>query len=144
VIAPPATDAALAADLLAVVARINRVANQRVRTRLPYSRARLLSAIKEHGPARISDLAALDYCSQPTMSTQVRLLEEAGLVSRTTDSADARAVRISITAKGHSVLAQVGADRGGVIDQRLARLDDADRQTLAEAVRIMRSLLDDA
>ena len=144
-IAPPATDAALAADLLAVVARINRVANQRVRTRLPYSRARLLSAIKEHGPARISDLAALDYCSQPTMSTQVRLLEEAGLVSRTTDSADARAVRISITAKGHSVLAQVGADRGGVIDQRLARLDDADRQTLAEAVRIMRSLLlDDA
>ena len=143
-IAPPATDAALAADLLAVVARINRVANQRVRTRLPYSRARLLSAIKEHGPARISDLAALDYCSQPTMSTQVRLLEEAGLVSRTTDSADARAVRISITAKGHSVLAQVGADRGGMIDQRLARLDDADRQTLAEAVRIMRSLLDDA
>jgi DNA-binding MarR family transcriptional regulator len=144
VIAPPATDAALAADLLAVVARINRVANQRVPTRLPYSRARLLSAIKEHGPARISDLAALDYCSQPTMSTQVRLLEEAGLVSRTTDSADARAVRISITAKGHSVLAQVGADRGGMIDQRLARLDDADRQTLAEAVRIMRSLLDDA
>jgi DNA-binding MarR family transcriptional regulator len=145
VIAPPATDAALAGDLLAVVARINRLANQRVRTRLPYSRARLLSAIKEHGPARISDLAALDHCSQPTMSTQVRLLEDAGPVSRTTDSADARAVRISITAKGDSVLAQVGADRGGVIDQRLARLDDADRQTLAEAVRIMRSLLlDDA
>jgi DNA-binding MarR family transcriptional regulator len=51
---------------------------------------------------------------------------------------------ISITAKGHSVLAQDHAQRGTAIDQRLARLDDADRQTLAEAVRIMRSLLDDA
>jgi DNA-binding MarR family transcriptional regulator len=144
VTAPPATDTALAGDLLAVVARINRLANQRVRTRLSYARARLLSAIKEHGPARMSDLAALDHCSQPSMTRQVRLLEDAGLVSRTTDSADARVVLISITAKGHSVLAQVHAERGAAIDQHLARLDDADRQTLAEAVRIMRSLLDDA
>ena len=65
-------------------------------------------------------------------------------MSRTTDSADARVALISMTAKGHSVMAQVGADRGAAIDQRLARLDDADRQTLAEAVRVMRGLLDDA
>ena len=142
--APPTTDTALAADLLSVVARIHRLANQRVRPRLPYARARLLSAIDEQGPARVSDLAAFDYCSQPNTTMQVRRLEDAGLVSRTTDSADARAVRIHITAKGHSVLAQVHADRGAAIDQHLARLDNADRQTLAEAVRIMRSLLDDA
>ena len=142
--APPATDTALAADLLGVVARINRLANQRARTRLSGARARLLSAIEEHGPARMSDLAALDHCSPPTLTRHVRLLEDAGLVSRTTDSADARTVLIRITAKGHSVLAQVHADRGAAIDQRLARLDDADRRTLAEAVRIMRNLLDDA
>ena len=35
----PATDTALAADLLAVVARIHRLATQRVRTLLPYARA---------------------------------------------------------------------------------------------------------
>jgi DNA-binding MarR family transcriptional regulator len=141
----PATDTALAADLLGVVARLNRLSNhQRVRTPLSYARTRLLSAIEAHGPARIADLAALDHCSQPTVSTQVRILKDAGLVSRTADSADARSVRIHITARGRSVLAQVRADRGGVIDQHLARLDDADRQTLAEAVRIMRSLLNDA
>jgi ABC-type transporter Mla maintaining outer membrane lipid asymmetry permease subunit MlaE len=61
-----------------------------------------------------------------------------------TDSADARAALISITAEGRSVLAQVHAERDAAIDQHLARLDDADRQTLAEAVRIMRGLLDDA
>ena len=36
------------------------------------------------------------------------------------------------------------ADRGAVIDPYLERLDDADRRTLADAVRVMRSLLDDA
>ena len=141
---PPATDTALAADLLSVVARINRLATQRVRLQLPFAQARLLSMIEDQDAARISDLAALDHCSQPTMTTQVRRLELAGLVSRITDPADARAVLISITPKGVAVLADVRADRGAVIDPYLERLGDADRQTLAEAVRVMRSLLDDA
>jgi hypothetical protein len=89
---PPTTGTALASDLVAVVASIHRLANQRVRTLLPYARARLLSAIDEHNSARLCDLAALDYCSQPVMTTQVRRLEDARLVSRTTDSADARSV----------------------------------------------------
>ena len=93
----PATDTALAADLLSVVARINRLATSRVKMKLPYAQARLLSMIEDQGAARISDLAALDHCSQPTMTTQVRRLESAGLVSRIADPADARAVLISIT-----------------------------------------------
>ena len=67
---------------------------------LPFAQARLLSTIEDHGEARISDLAALDHCSQPTMTTQVRRLEDAGLVSRTVDPDDARAVLIRITAEG--------------------------------------------
>ena len=109
----------MAADLLAVVARINRLATQRVRLTLPYAQARLLSAIEDQGAARISDLAALDHCSQPTMTTQVRRLEDAGLVSRITDPADARAVLISITTEGTDVLARVRTDRGAVIDPYL-------------------------
>jgi len=141
---PPATDAALAADLLSVVARINRLATQRVRMQLPFAQARLLSMIEDQDAARISDLAALDHCSQPTMTAQVRRLELAGLVSRTTDPTDARAVLISITPEGVAVLADVRADRGAVIDPYLERLPEADRQTLADAVRVMRNLLDDA
>ncbi|MBB5163829.1 MarR family winged helix-turn-helix transcriptional regulator [Mycobacterium sp. AZCC_0083] len=141
---PSATDAALAADLLSVVARINRLATQRVRMQLPYAQARLLSMIEDQDAARISDLAALDHCSQPTMTAQVRRLELAGLVSRITDPTDARAVLISITPEGVAVLADVRADRGAVIDPYLERLPEADRQTLADAVRVMRSLLEDA
>ena len=39
---------------------------------------------------------------------------------------------------------QVRIDRGAAIDPYLERLDDADRQTLKDAVRVMRKLLDDA
>lgn len=137
----PATDTTLASDLLAVVARINRLANQRVRLPLPFAQARLLSTIEAEGRARISDLAALDHCSQPTMTTQVRRLEDAGLVSRTGDPDDARAVLISITPQGIATLAQVRADRGSAIDPVLDALDSSDRETLAAAVEIMRGML---
>jgi DNA-binding MarR family transcriptional regulator len=140
----PAADTALAADLLSVVARLNRLATQRVKLELPYAQARLLSTIEDQGTARISDLAAFDHCSQPTMTTQVRRLEDAGLVSRITDPADARAVLISITPQGRKALARVRADRGAIVDPYLERLDDADRQSLTEAVRVMRAILADA
>jgi DNA-binding MarR family transcriptional regulator len=139
-----APETTLAADLLAAVARLNRLATQQVRLELPYAQARLLSTIEDRGSARISDLAVLDHCSQPTMTSQVRRLEDAGLVSRTTDPADARAVLISITPDGVATLARVRTERGEAIDPYLERLDVADRQTLVDAVRVMQSLLDDA
>lgn len=134
----------LGADLLAVVARINRLATQRARMPLGYAQARLLSTIEDRGEARISDLAALDHCSQPTMTTQVRRLEDAGLVSRTVDPEDARAVLIRITPKGVETLRQVRVQRGAAIDPYLECLDDADRNTLGEAVVVLRRLLEDA
>src|SRR5215469_10488623 len=112
---PTTTDIGLAADLLSVVARINRLATQRVTMQLPFAQARLLSTIEDQGAARISDLADLDHCSQPTMTTQVRRLEDAGLVSRTVDPDDARAVLIRITPNGVDTLRQVRVDRGAAI-----------------------------
>jgi DNA-binding MarR family transcriptional regulator len=137
----PAVDSSLAADLLSVVARLNRLATQRVKMQLPFAQARLLSTIEDQDAARISDLAAFDHCSQPTMTTQVRRLEDSGLVSRITDPADARAVLISITAKGREALARVRADRGAVIDPYLESLEPADREALTEAIRVMRTIL---
>ncbi len=141
---PPTADTALAAELLYTVARINRLASQRVRFSLPFAQARLLAAIEDQGTARISDLAELDHCSQPTMTMQVRKLEDAGLVSRATDPSDARAVLISITPEGVDTLNRVRAARSAVIGPYLDRLDQSDRQTLVDAVRVMRALLDDA
>jgi DNA-binding MarR family transcriptional regulator len=141
---PSTTKAALGVDLLGVVARLNRLATQRSPMPLPWAQARLLSTIQDQGVARISDLAALDHCSQPTMTMQVRRLEDAGLVSRTADPDDARAVLIRITPEGVETLTRVRANRAAVIDPHLARLDAEDRQVLAAAVRVLHRLLDDA
>ena len=134
----------LGVDLLSVVARLNRLASQLIRLPLPWAQARLLSTIEDRGEARISDLAALDNCSQPTMTTQVRRLEDAGLVTRTVDPDDARAVLIRITDAGVRMLAQVRADRAAVIDPVLAELDPADREVLGVAVDVIRRMLENA
>jgi DNA-binding MarR family transcriptional regulator len=134
----------LGADLLAVVARLNRLATQRIQMPLPSAQARLLATIEAQGEARIGDLAAVDHCSQPTMTTQVRRLEEAGLVTRAIDPGDARAVRIRITPQGMRTLTAVRADRAAAIEPQLARLEPVDRQVLADAVEVLRRLLDNA
>ena len=134
----------LGADLLAVVARLNRLATQRIQMPLPSAQARLLATIESQGEARIGDLAAVDHCSQPTMTTQVRRLEEAGLVTRTVDPGDARAVRIRITPAGMRTLTAVRADRAAAIEPQLARLDSNDRKVLADAVEVLRRLLENA
>ncbi len=138
----PDNTAALGADLLAVVARINRLANQRIELPLPVAQARLLSTIEDQGPTRISDLATLDHCSQPTMTTQVRRLEDAGLVTRAEDPGDARAVLIAITDAGRRILSRVRADRSAAINPYLAHLDDAERTALTDAIAVLRGLLD--
>ena len=132
----------LGADLLAVVARLNRFATQRIQMPLPAAQARLLATIEVHGETRIGDLAAVDHCSQPTMTTQVRRLEEGGLVTRTVDPGDARAVRIRITPEGKRTINAVRADRAAAIEPQLALLESADREVLTEAVDVLRRLLD--
>ena len=77
------------------------------------------------------------------MTTQVRRLEDAGPVARTPDPDDARAVRIRITPEGQLVLARVRADRAAVIDPRIERLTEQDRETLSAAVGALHRLLDD-
>jgi len=133
----------LGSELLTAVARLNRLATQRIRLPLPWAQARLLGTIEDCGTARISDLAELDHCSQPTMTTQVHRLEEAGLVVRAPDPDDARAVRISITEKGSQVLARVRTDRAAVIDPRIKVLSQQDRDALSRAMVVLHRLIDD-
>jgi DNA-binding MarR family transcriptional regulator len=120
------------------------MATQRIQLPLPAAQARLLATIEAHGEARIGDLAAVDHCSQPTMTTQVRRLEDAALVTRTVDPGDARAVRIRITPEGVRTLNAVRSDRAAAIEPQLALLEPADRQVLTEAVEVLRRLLENA
>ena len=143
---PSSADAptSLGADLLSVVARLNRLATQRGQLPLPGAQARLLATIQELGEARICELAAVDHSSQPTMTTQVRRLEDAGLVTRKNDPGDARAVLIAITPAGIETLDRVHIERAMAVDPLLTHLTGDERRTLTDAVEVLRRVLDNA
>jgi DNA-binding MarR family transcriptional regulator len=124
------------------VARLDQLSKQRIRLDLPAAQARLLAAIEASGEACIGDLAAVDNCSQPTMTNQVRLLVKAGMVTRTSDARDGRIVRIRITPLGTRTLQSIRADRVAAIEPRLATLSSAERQVLTDAIGILSGLID--
>jgi DNA-binding MarR family transcriptional regulator len=132
----------LAEDLWGVITRLHRLPPRRIQLLLPRAQARLLETIERHGETRISDLAALDHCSQPTMTTQIGRLEAVGLVTRAVDPGDARAVLIRITLEGQRMVSRIRADRAATIDPQLAVLDPEDRQALATAIDVLRRLVE--
>lgn len=141
---PPVDDdrAAIANDLMTVVARLNRLVVAMADFPLPTAQARLLAVVEQRGSARISDLARADQCSQPTMTVQVRRLEEQGLVTRDPDPADSRAVLISLTHAGEAVLQEVRRVRQEALRPTLARMNEAEMNALRGAVVTLQHVSD--
>lgn len=75
------------------------------------------------------------------MTGLIGRLEAEGLVRKTADPADARAVRVELTAAGREQLAAVRAARAAALQARLDRLDDADRAALAAALPALDRLI---
>jgi len=138
------SDEALGAELTSVVARFNRWATRHGEWTVPAAQARLLAQVEELGAARIGDLARTDHCSQPAMTTQVRRLEAAGLLTRCTDPADARAVLVSLTAQGRAALADIRRARTAAVAPMVAQLDAAGRERLRAATQTLTDLLNAA
>lgn len=101
---------------------------------------RVLSILDELGPTGVTALAAVDQCSQPTMSGTVHALAERGWVSKQPDPDDARASRITLTVEGRAVLAAARQSNGALIAEQL-RHTDLSQQDVAHAVDVLRTLL---
>jgi DNA-binding MarR family transcriptional regulator len=82
----------------------------------------LLPLFEEDG-LRMGALAARARLSKQTMTTLIRLMEEAGLVTREPDPHDGRAILVRLTARSREfapVATQVVAELDGRIARRLA------------------------
>jgi DNA-binding MarR family transcriptional regulator len=90
----------------------------------------LLGVLEEHGAARPSDLAAALELDPSTVSRQLRHLESLGLVSRSADRVDGRAILIGLTAAGRDSLATVRDARAAALQTVLANWDGHDRELL--------------
>ena len=75
--------------------------------------AATLATLDKTGPRRITDLAVAEGVTQPAMTVLVRVLEESGLVERTSDPSDKRVTLVSLTEAGASYVRarrQAGVD----------------------------------
>lgn len=131
-------------ELLGLVARLNRWATRQARLEAPPAQVRLLAQIHELGPVRIGDLALADHTSQPTMTTQVRRLEEHGWATRSADPEDARASLITLTALGSEILAGARRSRAEALRPVIDALTPADRDRLRDAVDVLRAVVEAA
>ena len=133
-------------DLAAQLERRVALVTQLLRAHAPRGRSvgalLTLRRLDADGPQRVTDLAAAELVTQPTMTVLVNRLEQDGLVRKTRDADDARAVLVEITDIGRAQLSEVRAGRAAVLQSRLDRLDDEARAALAAALPALDQLLD--
>ena len=89
---------------------------------------------------RLSDLAAAEGISSPTLTKIVAALEDAGLVQRSTDEADRRSSLLQLTDQGRATLHAIRTERTAFLRRQLDRLSDDDRRCLAAALPVITAL----
>jgi DNA-binding MarR family transcriptional regulator len=101
----------------------------------------LLGRVTDTGPVRLSHLAEWQEVDRSTMTIQVRRLENLGLVSRTTDPADGRAVLVQATRSGAALHRRTKKTAQAVYQQLLDGWSEDDLEKAAEvAARLVETL----
>ena len=91
-------------------------------------------------PARVSDIARNGGVKVPSATEQIIRLEAAGLVSRGQDHRDARVVLVSLTQAGREAVDKANRRRNALLAGQLAKLAEADRETIGRAIPAMDKL----
>ncbi|QYL26018.1 MarR family protein [Mycobacterium shottsii] len=94
----------------------------------------ILVTLLDRGPIRMTDLAAHERVRTPTTTVAIRRLEKIGLVKRSRDPSDLRAVLVDITPQGRSVHAESLANRHAALAAMLDQLPHSDLETLMTAL----------
>jgi DNA-binding MarR family transcriptional regulator len=94
----------------------------------------------EHGPLRMTALAAEHGVRLPTMTAQINRLERDGLVTRGRDASDARVVTAALTSTGRVRLREAREVRIAFLAERIAALSPDDRAALAAALPALDAL----
>ena len=102
-----------------------------------------LMLIADEQPIRIGEIAARVPCSQPTATTTVASLEEAGLVRREPDPVDGRATAVVLTEAGAATVEASGRQAAEELGKLLSRLDDADQALILKAGEALARVADD-
>ena len=129
--------AALQSAMIGVLRRLRRVDREAGQSG---PRLSALSVLAFAGPLSLSRLAAAEQVSLPSASRLVRELERAGLVRRSADPDDARAIVLAVTPKGRALMQRGRERRVEALNAAAARLAPAERDALARAAPALSAL----
>ncbi len=128
---------ALEHEMGVLVRRIRRVIAERARLLHPdlspvaYS---MLMALNDSGPRRASDLVDIFSIDKGAVSRQVQTLVELGLIERTPDPEDRRAMTLAITEEGSRRLANLALSRRHEVSERLDDWTDDDLREFVKSL----------
>ncbi|MBJ7400818.1 MarR family transcriptional regulator [Mycolicibacterium sp.] len=135
----------LAGELQRVVAKLITVvrrgdANSGSRPDLTLAQVSILLTLLDSGPIRMTELAARERVRTPTTTVAIRRLEKLGLVKRSRDPSDMRAVLVEVTPQGLVQYREALEARRLHLAELLNRLTDAERADLVRALKALEHL----
>jgi DNA-binding MarR family transcriptional regulator len=129
----------LAADLQRVLSKLFNMlrrgdANRGSRPELTLAQISLMLTLLDSGPIRMTELAARERVRTPTTTVAIRRLERVGLVKRSRDPSDMRAVLVEVTPEGRVQYNEALDARRAYLASILGRLSDGERESLVNAL----------
>lgn len=104
------------------------------------SRLAALAVLQTDGPMRVGALAERAGISAPTTSRLVDCLEDRGLIVRTSDPDDHRAIRVSLSPEGEAALSGVRELGAGLLATRIGGLTPDALTVLRAALPVIEEL----
>lgn len=101
-----------------------------------------LNRLGRDGPHGLTELANAQGVSQPGMTQLITRMEREGLVRRTANSDDRRAVLVEATDAGLDLLERRRAERTKALQHLLDRLDPQDQAAIAAALPALARLVE--
>jgi DNA-binding MarR family transcriptional regulator len=113
---------------------LRQVRVQDAATGLAPARLSALSVLVFGGAMSLNKLAQAEQVRPPTMSRIVDALESEGLIRRTVNSQDRRAIVLEATEKGATILWQGRKRRVKFLAKHLSRLSEEERKKIDDAI----------
>lgn len=128
----------LAGELQRVLSKVLAVLRHTGRTStsgdLTLAQLSILLTLLDQGPLRMTDLAARERVRTPTTTVAIRRLEKLGLVKRSRDPSDLRAVLVDITPEGLAQHREALASRQAHLAELLSKLSEDELDALAKGL----------
>lgn len=104
--------------------------------------ASVLTRLDLDGPQRLTDLAASEGVSQPSMTQLVSRLEREDLVQRAPSPEDGRVVIVTVTGAGRNLVAERRLERAAALEALLNELDLDEQAAISRALPAFARLAD--